>query len=178
MPALISICIIFSSMFGFADPMKTPMTTIDGQKTNLKALKGKAYLVTNIATRCGYTPQLEGLESLYQKYKKKGLVIVGVPSNDYGEQTPEKNKDVKSFCKLNYDVSFPLTEKMQVKGEKKAPLFAEILKGSTQKEEIQWNFEKFLLDSNGKVIGRFASADKPLGKKLLSAVEKELNAKP
>ncbi|NCN95823.1 MAG: glutathione peroxidase, partial [Bdellovibrionales bacterium] len=124
-----------------------------------------------IATKCGYTKQLEGLEALYKKYKSKGLVVVGVPSNDFGGQTPENEGEVKSFCKLNYGVTFPLTEKVVVKGEKKHPLFKDLIAQSEGAKEVSWNFEKFLLNRDGKVMARYLSKVTPESKELQKAIE-------
>lgn len=152
------------------------ITIIDGEKkeTTLGQYKGKPVLVVNIATQCGYTKQLDGLEKIYQKYKGKGLVVLGIPSNDFMGQTPEGDDDVKKFCKLRYGVTFPLTTKQIVKGDKKHPLVAELIKSSGNANEIEWNFEKFLLDKNGKVVGRFKPAIEPESADVTKAIEKAL----
>lgn len=146
------------------------INNIGGKKMDLSAYKGKPVLLVNIATKCGYTPQLEGMEKLHQQYKDKGLVVLGIPSNDFGGQTPEDNEGVKKFCKLNYGVTFPLTEKAVVKGEKKHPLIADLISQSDNKSEIGWNFEKFLVDKNGKLVERYDSSVKPLDKKLTDKI--------
>ena len=105
--------------------------------------------------------QLKDLESLYKKYKKQGLVVLGVPSNDFGGQTPEADEEVKKFCLLNYGVSFPLTAKTVVKGSKKHPVISNLLSQGSNKAEIAWNFEKFLIGKDGKLIGRYDSATSP-----------------
>jgi glutathione peroxidase len=148
--------------------------TIEGEKMNLEKYKGQTLLVVNIATQCGYTGQLEGLEKLYQDKKSKGLVILGIPSNDFGGQTPEPEGEVKKFCSLRYGVTFPLTSKTVVKGEGKHPLIKELLAQSSDSKEIAWNFEKFLIDKNGKVVGRFASKVEPDSAQLLKAIEQIL----
>ena len=135
--------------------------SIGGEKLALSQYKGKPVLLVNIATKCGYTPQLEGLEKVYQKYQKKGLVVLGIPSNDFGGQTPEKESDVKKFCKLNYGVTFPLTAKTVVKGDKRHPLISSLLSQAKNKKDIGWNFEKFLIDKNGQLVDRFQSSVKP-----------------
>ncbi len=144
------------------------------QDTDMSAYKGKTLLIVNIATRCGYTPQLEGLEKLYQSYKDKGLVILGIPSNDFGGQTPEKNEKVKEFCSLKYGVTFPLTNKAVVKGDKKEDLIAWLIKKSGSEQEIGWNFEKFLVDKSGKNVERFQSGVEPDSKDLKLAIEKKI----
>ncbi len=137
---------------------------------DLKQYKGQPVLMVNIATQCGYTPQLDGLEKLYNQYKAKGFVVVGVPSNDFGSQTPESNEGVKKFCLLNYGVSFPLTEKVVVKGDQKHPLIANLISQSSDKKEIGWNFEKFLIDKEGKLVERFSSSVKPEDKELTEKI--------
>lgn len=149
---------------------KQNIKTIGGKKMDLSAYKGKAVLVVNIATKCGYTPQLDGLEKLYKENKEKGLVVVGIPSNDFGGQTPESNEGVAKFCKLNYGVSFPLTEKAVVKGDKKHPMIAELISQSSNKDEIGWNFEKFLVDKEGKLVERYGSSVKPNDKALTDKI--------
>lgn len=144
--------------------------SIGGKKMDLKAYKGKPVLVVNIATQCGYTPQLDGLEKLYQLYKEKGFIVIGIPSNDFGGQTPEDSVGVAKFCKLNYGVTFPITEKIVVKGEKKHPLITSLISQSPEKEEIAWNFEKFLIDKDGHVVGRYKSAIKPDDKQLTDKI--------
>lgn len=150
------------------------VTTIEGQKTTLSQYKGKPLLIVNIATQCGYTPQLTGLEKIYQKYKDKGFVVIGVPSNEFGGQTPEKEADVKKFCQLHHGVTFPLTTKTTVLGEKKSALVQWLLKEGPSQKEIAWNFEKFLVNKEGKVVGRFESSVKPEDAKLVSEIEKHL----
>jgi len=140
----------------------------------LKDYKGKTVLVVNIATRCGYTPQLESLEKLYGKYKDKNFVVLGVPSNDFGGQTPENDKDVAKFCKLNYGVTFPLAPKTVVKGQDKDPFIKALLEQTSDESEIGWNFEKFLINKDGKLVGRFKSSVKPDDKELQNKIESQL----
>lgn len=139
----------------------------------LESYKGKSLLFVNIATRCGYTGQLGGLEDLYKKYKDKGLVIIGIPSNDFGSQTPEGNKQIGNFCRLKYGVSFPIAKKVQVKGSEKHPLVQHLVKASGGRE-IKWNFEKFLFDKNGKFVYRFLSSIDPKNRKLIKYIEDTL----
>lgn len=140
----------------------------DGEKLKLADLKGKTVLFVNVATRCGYTGQLDDLEKLYQKYKAKNFMIVGVPSNDFGGQTPEGNKEVAKFCRLKYGVTFPLTTKTPVIGNKKPELIKLLLNGGG---DIGWNFEKFLVNKEGKVVGRFKSSVTPLSNDLTKKIE-------
>ncbi len=144
------------------------MKKTDGSEFPLKSLKGKAVLFVNVATRCGYTGQLDDLEKLFQKYKEKDFMVVGIPSNDFGGQTPEGDKEVAKFCRLKYGVSFPLTAKTPVKDEGKPELIKILLNGG---ENIKWNFEKFLVNKEGQVIGRFESGVTPLSKELTEKIE-------
>lgn len=145
-----------------------------GVALDLAEYKGKVVLVVNIATRCGYTGQLDGLEKIYKKFKDKGFVVLGVPSNDFGSQTPEGNDEVKKFCKANYNVSFPLTAKVVVKGPQKDPLFKWLTKTEKGETEIAWNFEKFLVDRNGKLISRFSSGVEPEEAQIMTAINAAL----
>lgn len=145
--------------------------TTNGEEMAFSKLKGKTVLFVNVATRCGYTGQLDDLEKLYQKYKEKDFLIVGIPSNDFGGQTPEGDKEVAKFCRLKYGVSFPLTQKTSVKGSEKPELVKYLL---NEGPEIAWNFEKFLVSKEGKVIQRFESGTVPLSKELTSVIESSL----
>ena len=142
---------------------------ITGQKLPLKKMKGRPILIVNIATQCGFTPQLRALQSLNKQFAPKGLVILGVPSNDFGGQTPQGNKEVKKFCQDSYGVTFPLTSKMIVRGVKKHSLFQFLTKSEG---EISWNFEKFLIDRKGNLVKRFRSGQNPLGEELIKSLEK------
>lgn len=139
----------------------------------LEDYKDHTVLFVNIATRCGYTGQLDGLEKLYQKYKDKKFVVVGLPSNDFGQQTPEENKEVAKFCRLKYGVSFPITEKLSVTGDQKHPLVGLLLK-STSTAKVSWNFNKFLLNKKGKVVAHFPSSVAPEDKNLIQKIEEEI----
>jgi len=144
------------------------------KEIKLSGYKGKAVLIVNIATKCGYTAQLEGLEEIYQKYKNQGLTVIGVPSNDFGGQTPESNEEVVKFCKLNYGVTFPLTQKTIVKGDKKSALY-KYLTGLTDNTEISWNFTKFLFDKKGKLVNRYSSVVAPNDKGFIKDVRRSVN---
>jgi len=152
------------------------ITLLDQKKkeTTLGEYKGRPILIVNIATRCGYTRQLEKLEKIYLKYKEKGLVVLGIPSNDFGGQTPEQDPDVKKFCKLRYGVTFPLTPKQTVKGETQLPLIQKLIAADGQNQEIAWNFEKFLISKEGQLIARFKSSIEPDSTELITAIEKSL----
>lgn len=156
-----------------ADLYDYKLKSTSGESINLDSYKNKAVLIVNIATRCGYTGQLDGLEKIYQDYKDKGLTIIGIPSNDFGGQTPEKNADVAKFCKLNYGVTFPLSEKTVVKGSGKSPLY-KYLTGLTDNSEIGWNFTKFLFDKNGKLVKRYPSSVAPEDKDFNKDIKKAI----
>jgi glutathione peroxidase len=154
-----------------------PVETIEGTTTNLAPYKGKAVLVINVASKCGFTPQYEGLQKLYETYEKQGLVLLGFPSNDFMGQDPGSNYEIQQFCTLNYGVTFPVFGKICVKGEKQHPLFAWLTDKTLHPEfggPVSWNFNKFLIDRNGKLIARFGSRTKPDDPELIKAIEKAL----
>ncbi len=149
--------------------------TIDGQDKKLADYKGKVMLVVNTASKCGFTPQYKGLEELYRQYKDKGLVVLGFPCDQFGHQEPGDENEIKNFCSLNYDVSFPMFAKVEVNGPNAHPVY-KYLKGEKPgllgSEGIKWNFTKFLVDKSGKVVKRYAPTDKP--ESLAKDVEKLL----
>lgn len=151
--------------------------SIKGDEYKMESLKGKTVLVVNIASQCGYTKQLEGLESLYKKYQEKNFLVLGVPTNDFWGQTPEDDKEMLEFCQKNYNVTFPILTKSTIKGKEKRELY-KFLTEKTPKEfkgEVSWNFEKFLVNKEGKVIGRYGSSTKPDDSKLIQAIESQIN---
>lgn len=138
--------------------------TISGETITMDTFKDKVLLIVNVASKCGFTNQYEGLENLYEKYKDKGLVILGFPCNQFMNQEPLNEDEIKSFCSLTYGVTFPMFSKIDVNGENTHPLYKylkESQKGFLGSEAIKWNFTKFLVDKNGTVVNRFASATKP-----------------
>jgi len=140
------------------------VNSIDGKETSLDFLKGKVALVVNVASRCGFTPQYQGLEELYRKYQEKGLVILGFPCNQFGGQEPGSDSEISSFCTLKYEVSFPMFAKVDVNGKNAHPLFVYLkaqAPGVLGSEGIKWNFSKFLISRDGRKIKRFASIVKP-----------------
>ncbi|MCD8534367.1 MAG: glutathione peroxidase [Verrucomicrobia bacterium] len=152
-----------------------PFKDIEGKEMTLEKFKGKTVLVVNVASRCGYTPQYKGLQELYTKYKDKGLVIVGFPSNDFGAQEPGTDSEILAFCKSKFDVTFPMMSKITVKGDGKHPFY----KALTEKPapfpgEVSWNFNKFLIGKNGEILARYKSGDAPDSKNLISQIEKDL----
>jgi glutathione peroxidase len=149
--------------------------TIDGQDKQLDEYKGKVMLVVNTASKCGFTPQYKGLEELYRQYKDKGLVVLGFPCDQFGHQEPGDENEIKNFCSLNFDVSFPMFAKVEVNGDKAHPLYKHLKEekpGVLGSEGIKWNFTKFLVDKSGKVVKRYAPTDKP--ESLAKDVEKLL----
>lgn len=156
-----------------------PLKDIDGKVTSLKAYQGKVVLLVNVASQCGYTRQYKPLESIYRKYKDQGFVILGIPSNDFGGQEPGSAEEIKAFCSSKFDVTFPLLEKVGVKsGPSQSPLYAALTgKGAAFPGEVKWNFGKFLVGRDGKVIARFESKDEPDSAAVTGAIEKALAAK-
>jgi glutathione peroxidase len=141
-----------------------PLQTVDGQKTTLAAYRGKTVLIVNVASKCGFTPQYEGLEALHKKYKEKGFAVLGFPCNQFGKQEPGNDAEIKNFCSLTYDVTFPLFSKVEVNGPNAHPLYKYLKNqksGLLGLSGIKWNFTKFLVDKNGKVVGRYAPTVKP-----------------
>jgi len=138
--------------------------TITGEEVSMSAYKGKVVLVVNVASKCGFTPQYEGLEKLYQDYNSQGLEILGFPCNQFRKQEPGTHEEIQNFCKVNFDVTFPLFEKIDVNGEHTHPLYVYLkaqAPGFLGTEGIKWNFTKFLIDKQGKVITRYGSSTKP-----------------
>jgi glutathione peroxidase len=155
-----------------------PLKDIDGKATSLKAYQGKVLLVVNVASKCGLTPQYEGLEALYRKYKDRGLVVLGFPCNDFAGQEPGTNSEIKQFCAANYDVSFPMFDKLHVKGPDQHPLYAALTgDAGAFPGDVQWNFGKFLIGRDGKPLARFEPRTKPDAREFVDAIEKALAAK-
>ena len=148
------------------------MKAIDGKEVSLASFKGKPVLFVNVASRCGYTPQYKGLEALYRKYKDRGLVVVGVPANNFGGQEPGTNEEIQQFCTRNYDVTFPIMSKVSVKGSDMTPLYSYLTQTGG---DVKWNFTKFLVGKDGKVIKRFEPNVSPDSAELTTAVEAALN---
>lgn len=139
--------------------------TITGEEKSLKDYKGKALLIVNVASKCGFTPQYKGLQEVYDKYKDQGLEILGFPCNQFGGQEPGTEADITSFCELNYGVNFPMFAKVDVIGDKAHPLYTymtEQAPGLLGMKAVKWNFTKFLIGKDGKVVGRFAPQTKPV----------------
>lgn len=153
------------------------MNDIDGHPVDLSKYHGQVILMVNVASKCGNTPQYEGLEAMYQKYKDQGLVILGFPANNFGQQEPGNNEQIKEFCQSTYDVKFPMFSKISVKGDDIAPLYQYLIQQQTAPQpagEISWNFEKFLIGRDGRVIARFSPRTQPDDPKVVEAVEAQL----
>lgn len=152
------------------------LVNINGQQTSLNKYKGKVLLIVNTASECGYTPQYEGLQALFEKYKDEGLVVMGFPSNQFGGQAPGTDAEIKKFCTVNYSVTFPMFSKVAVKDEQQVPLFRYLTTAANPDFTgvIKWNFEKFLIGRDGKLIRRFRSPDEPLSEVITGAIEKAL----
>ncbi len=151
---------------------------IDGKDTSLKAYQGKVLLLVNVASQCGFTPQYKALQATYQKYQSKGLVVLGFPCNDFGAQEPGSNEQIKSFCSANYQVTFPLFDKLHVKGPEQHPLYGALTgKEARFPGDVKWNFGKFLIGRDGQVLQRFDSKVTPDSPELTKAIEAALAAK-
>jgi glutathione peroxidase len=161
-----------------SDLMDLPLTTLDGEPTTLGALSaGRATLVVNVASRCGLTPQYGQLEALQQEYADRGFTVLGVPCNQFAGQEPGTAEEISTFCSANYGVTFPMTEKVEVNGEGAAPLYqqlTEVPDATGEAGPVQWNFEKFLLDPDGTVVGRFRPRTEPTSAEVRAAIEAAL----
>ena len=150
---------------------------IDGNDVSLDQFRDQVLLIVNVASKCGFTPQYEGLEALYRKYKDRGFTVLGFPANNFMRQEPGTNQEIKSFCKLNYGVSFPMFSKISVKGRDIHPLFDYLTGKKTNPRfsgKIKWNFNKFLVGRSGEFIARFGSKDNPQAQKVVAAIEAAL----
>ncbi|GAB4321740.1 MAG: glutathione peroxidase [Candidatus Zixiibacteriota bacterium] len=157
-----------------ADIMDIPFKTITGETTSLRAYEGHPILIVNVASKCGYTPQYEGLQKIYEEYKDAGLVVMGFPANNFGGQEPGSNKEILEFCTSEYHVTFPMMAKISVRGEDKHPLFKRLTEGSPISGEINWNFTKFLLNKKGQLVARFDTKVEPTSKEVRDAIAKVL----
>jgi len=155
-----------------------PLKDIDGKDTSLKPYQGKVLLIVNVASRCGFTPQYTALEAIYQKYKDQGLVVLGFPCNQFGHQEPGTDAEIKQFCSSKYSVTFPMFDKIEVNGQNRHPLYVQLAgKESPFPGNIGWNFTKFLVSRDGKILKRFNSPVKPDSAEVTQAIESALAAK-
>jgi glutathione peroxidase len=163
-----------------AGPLDFTVKDINGKDANLSQYKGKVVMIVNVASKCGYTPQYEQLEAVYKKYADKGLVILGFPANNFGQQEPGTDEQIETFCKSKFGVTFPMMSKISVLGDDKAPLYKFLTEKQTAGDfaaEIGWNFNKFIVDRNGNVIARYNSKVKPDDKLIVDEIDKALAAK-
>ncbi len=154
------------------------VTDINGKEVKLKKYKNKIIMFVNTASKCGYTPQYEGLQKIYDKYKDQGFVILGFPANNFGGQEPGSNEEIKEFCTLKYKVSFPMFAKISVKGDDQHPLYQYLTSEKTDPKfagEITWNFNKFLVNEKGEIIARFSSKETPESNEVTTAIENALD---
>lgn len=151
------------------------ITDIDGKEFDMSSLEGKKVLIVNVASRCGLTPQYEQLQELYTKYKDRNFIILGFPSNDFKGQEPGSNEEIKEFCSLNYGVTFPMMSKVTVIGDNKSPIYKWLTEKSENgilDAEIQWNFQKFMIDENGHIVDFVPPKDSPMSEKIITWIEK------
>ncbi len=171
---ILSVLVIFSFINAKENQMSIydfNVKTIDGQEISMSKYKGKVLLIVNVASKCGFTSQYEGLENLFEKYKNEDFMVLGFPSNQFANQEPESNEKIKEFCSLTYDVKFDMFSKVDVNGENEAPIYKFLKsnqKGILGSENIKWNFTKFLVDKNGNIVDRFAPTTSP------EAIEKDI----
>ncbi|WP_153557636.1 glutathione peroxidase [Roseimaritima sediminicola] len=154
--------------------------SIDGKEVDLEDYEGNVVVVVNVASQCGATPQYADLQAMYEKYKDKGLVVLGFPSNQFGRQEPGSNAEIKEFCSSKYQVTFPMFSKIDVKGDDAIPFYKNLTSQDVQPAgsgPVAWNFEKFLIDREGNVVGRFKTRTKPTDPEFVAAVEKQLKKK-
>ena len=148
---------------------------LDGSPLNLAEYKGKVIIVVNVASQCGFTKQYEDMQKVWEKYQVKGVIMLGIPSNDFGRQEPGSNREIKDFCEAKFGVNFPMTEKVSVKGENAHPFYLWAKKNHGKSAIPKWNFHKIMIGKNGKVVDTFASITNPSSKKFIIALEEALN---
>ena len=168
---------IAAALFGASNVLDFTLNSIDGKLAPLAQYRGKVVLLVNVASRCGYTPQYAGLEKVYEQYKDRGFVILGFPANNFGAQEPGTDQEIKTFCSSKYNVTFPMYSKISVKGADIHPLYQFLTDKQANPKtggDIQWNFTKFLVGKDGKVIARFESAVTPESAAVTSAIERAL----
>jgi glutathione peroxidase len=180
---VLMLCVGLFALHALADDRKGPevlkftMKSLEGQDVDLSKYSGRVVLIVNTASKCGYTPQYKALQTLHERYGSKGLSVLGFPSNDFGNQEPGSDADIAAFCQKNFGVTFDMFAKVSVKGAGKAPLFEFLTNEKTSPEfpgEIKWNFEKFLISKDGRIVARFRSGVSPTGDEMIRAIENEL----
>jgi len=153
------------------------MKTIDGNDKKLSDYKGKVLMIVNVASKCGHTPQYKGLEALYEKYKDQGFMILGFPANNFFSQEPGTNEEIKTFCSLNYGVTFDMFSKISVKGDDQHPLYHYLTEDSPVPGAVKWNFQKYLVDRKGNVVDKFSPGTEPTEKEVIAEIEKLVSEK-
>ena len=151
------------------------LNDIDGKNIDLSKFKDRAILLVNVASNCGFTKQYTDLQKIWDDYKDKGLTVIGVPSNQFGGQEPGSNEDIKEFCKVNFNITFPMTDKIDVKGDNAHPLYKWAFENYGKSAVPKWNFHKILIDKNGKIFNTYSSLTKPTSKKITKDIKKILN---
>src|ERR1700719_613039 len=180
MKYLLGALLMTTTAFAASSVHEFTLDAINGTPTPLASYKGKVMLIVNVASQCGYTYQYEGLQALYIKYKDQGLVVAGFPANNFGGQEPGSNAEIGAFCKSKFGVTFPMFSKISVAGKDQAPLYQFLTDKTVNPKtggEIPWNFTKYLVDRNGKVLARFDAPVEPGSKELTSAIEEALATK-
>jgi glutathione peroxidase len=177
-PAMMCLIFVAATLMGAGkNVFDYTLNTIDGQPAPLSAYKGKVVMFVNVASRCGFTPQYTALEAIYEKYKDRGFVIVGIPANNFGAQEPGTNQEIKTFCQSKYNVTFPMMSKVSVKGDDQTPLYQYLTDKTANPKtggDIQWNFTKFLVGPDGQIITRFEPKVTPDSPEVTGAIENAL----
>jgi glutathione peroxidase len=178
---LVLVCLACSGVQGESGDSKKPrdaridhvVRSLSGEPVDLTDYRGKAMLIVNTASKCGFTPQYADLQKLHEEYADRGLVVIGFPSNDFGGQEPGSAEEIETFCRRNYGVSFPMMAKVHAKGPDKAPIYKTLTEDTSEeiRGEVKWNFTKFLVDPEGQVVRRFGSRVKPMSGEMIEAVE-------
>lgn len=174
---VVAACVSTASGQEKAEPLGFKMKSLTGQDVDLAQYKGKVVLMVNVASKCGLTPQYNDLEALYEKYKDKGVVVLGFPCNQFGKQEPGTDAEIAEFCAETYKVKFPMFSKVDVNGPAAAPLYKLLTAADAKPKgagEISWNFEKFLIGKNGQIVARFAPRTEPDAKEVVEKIEAEL----
>ena len=183
MRSCLSLCVVIMAVHFFAPAeegkavLDFTLDSIDGKPYALSQHKGEVLLLVNVASKCGFTPQYDGLEKIYKKYHDKGLTVIGIPANEFGAQEPGTNDEIKKFCTAKFNVTFPMLAKVVVKGDGICPLYKYLTEKGPKPGPIAWNFNKFLVDRNGVAIERYESKVAPESKELTDAIEKALAEK-
>lgn len=178
MKALLILCttLLFSGLSGDQTIYDFTMKSIEGEEIPLSQYKGKVVLIVNVASKCGYTPQYEELQKLYEQYQDRDFVILGFPANNFMGQEPGNDEEIQRFCRENYGVTFPMFSKISVKGDDQAALYQFLTNNETVGGKVKWNFQKYLINKNGKPVKKFSPDEKPLEDNIVSSIEKLLKS--